>query len=119
MPRLPHRTVLCRAGRRAFAVGDVCAALFGIFIGGGQISRRSVVGRFKQRPQERSAPTTARSSTKTVGDLTGSSWSLDADEIDDLPLGDVKTETKFIVKFHGVFFLTRGETGGVTGNSLS
>ena len=49
---------------------------------------------------ERNAPPAARTGAITLADLTGSSRSVDANEVADLSLGNVKAVTEFVVRLH-------------------
>jgi hypothetical protein len=45
-------------------------------------------------------PPATRSRSATFGELAGAAWVIHADEVDDLPLGDVEAVANSIVEFH-------------------
>ena len=53
--------------------------------------------------QKRDAPAAARPRAAAFTDLRGDAGLVDADEVHDLPFGDVKAEANFVVEFHEDF----------------
>jgi hypothetical protein len=54
----------------------------------------------KQPFEERPAPTAPRAGAVALGQLRDTPRPLDADEVLDLPPGDVKAKTEIVVEFH-------------------
>jgi hypothetical protein len=52
--------------------------------------------------QKGSAPTAACSRPETLAQLPRPRGTLDAKKVHDFPLGDVKTEAKFVVRVHAI-----------------
>jgi hypothetical protein len=87
--------------RGSAAVADVVSSTASVVIG-----RRQTVGlarlvlSLEQTLQERPTPAAARAGAEALGQLADPLRPFDADEILDLPLGDVKAEAKLVVRFH-------------------
>ena len=88
------------ARRRPLAIGDIFAALARVLTGGRKLGGVAVLAGVKQSLEERPAPATAGTSTEAFGQLPNATRLLDANEVDNLPLGDMKTEAKLVVEFH-------------------
>ncbi len=82
---------------------DVRGSLQGVLSGSERITEpcRSVL-RFREIAfQIVHAPSTPRSRAATFAELTGTPGLMDAHEVHDLPLGDVKAVANRVIKFHG------------------
>jgi hypothetical protein len=55
---------------------------------------------FKEALQEGAAPAAAGSGAVTLGELSEAAGLFEADEVLDLPAGDMEAEAKFFVGFH-------------------
>lgn len=51
--------------------------------------------------EERSTPAASRTGTKTVGQLPGTHWVVETDEVEHFPARHVKTNADFVVQVHG------------------
>lgn len=79
---------------------DIGGSLAGVFLGGESIGEGRVL-RFREEPlQVVHAPTAPGSSSAAFGELTGAAGLIHANEVDDLPLGDVEAVANGVVEFH-------------------
>ena len=60
------------------------------------------MGGFEEPLQEWAAPAAARAGAVAIGELGESAGLLEADEVFDLPPGDVEAEAEFFVGFHEI-----------------
>ena len=90
------------------AFADVASAAVGVLVLG-HLVRLDLAGGghlIEILLQERPAPAAAGASAKALADLADAARLLHAQEVDNLPLADVKAQTDFVVEVQGV---VRGE----------
>mgnify|MGYP006969360039 CR=1 FL=1 len=94
----------------SFTCSDICRPPCSIFVRRHRILTFGILAiRFSEIPfQIRNTPTATRSRPAAAAHLARTPGTMDADVVDDLPLGDVEAVTDCVVELHAVILQTAG-----------